>query len=94
MRGLLRCMMMQVDKLEKFKYGQNKTDALHAKYCSLTGKTVVGDNEWGHLQIDATSLYLLMLAQITASGNYITCNLNAFFSFDLFMVYIPNVINS
>ena len=73
MRGLLRCMMMQVDKLEKFKYGQNKTDALHAKYCSLTGKTVVGDNEWGHLQIDATSLYLLMLAQITASGNNITC---------------------
>jgi phosphorylase kinase alpha/beta subunit len=28
----------------------------------------VGDNEWGHLQLDATSLFLLMLAQMTASG--------------------------
>ena len=34
-----------------------------------TGETVVGDYEWGHLQIDATSLYLLVLAQMTASGN-------------------------
>ncbi|XP_071125391.1 probable phosphorylase b kinase regulatory subunit alpha isoform X5 [Mytilus edulis] len=76
MRGLLRCMMMQVNKLEKFKYSQNKTDALHAKYCSLTGKTVVGDTQWGHLQIDATSLYLLMLAQITASGLQIVYTLD------------------
>jgi phosphorylase kinase alpha/beta subunit len=29
---------------------------------------VVGDDEWGHLQLDATSLYLLMIAQMTASG--------------------------
>lgn len=29
---------------------------------------VVGDHEWGHLQIDATSLFLLILAQMTASG--------------------------
>jgi phosphorylase kinase alpha/beta subunit len=29
---------------------------------------VVGDDGWGHLQLDATSLYLLMLAQMTASG--------------------------
>ena len=28
-----------------------------------TGATAVGDGEWGHLQIDATSLYLLTLAQ-------------------------------
>ena len=33
-----------------------------------TGDTVVGDNEWGHLQLDATSLYILMVAQMTASG--------------------------
>ncbi|PVD34258.1 hypothetical protein C0Q70_05526 [Pomacea canaliculata] len=68
MRGLLRSMMMQVEKLEKFKVSQNPRDALHAKYCSRTGKAVVGDYEWGHLQIDATSLYLLTLAQMTASG--------------------------
>ena len=35
-----------------------------------TGGLAVGDNEWGHLQIDATSLYLLTLAQMTASGTY------------------------
>ena len=34
-----------------------------------TGETVVSDHNWGHLQIDATSLYLLVLAQMTASGN-------------------------
>ena len=31
----------------------------------------VGDHAWGHLQIDATSLYLLMLAEMTASGKMI-----------------------
>ena len=34
-----------------------------------TGETVVSDHDWGHLQIDATSLYLVVLAQMTASGN-------------------------
>ena len=43
-------------------------DALHAKYDTHTGEIVVGDHEWGHLQLDATSLFLLMLAQMTASG--------------------------
>ena len=33
-----------------------------------SGKTVVEDTGWGHLQIDATSLYLLTLAQMTTSG--------------------------
>ncbi|XP_070553673.1 phosphorylase b kinase regulatory subunit alpha, liver isoform-like isoform X3 [Ptychodera flava] len=68
MRGLLSAMMKQVDKVEAFKYSQNPKDALHAKYSIHTGDTVVGDYEWGHLQIDATSFYLLMLAQMTASG--------------------------
>ena len=45
-------------------------DALHAKYCARTGLPVVGDHEWGHLQIDATSLFLLILAQMTASGHF------------------------
>lgn len=29
---------------------------------------MVGDKEWGHLQIDAVSLYLLFIGQMTASG--------------------------
>lgn len=69
MRGLLRSMQMQSEKVEQFKRTQSPRDALHAKYSSATGKTVVGDYEWGHLQIDATSLFLLALAQMTASGN-------------------------
>ncbi|XP_061431766.1 LOW QUALITY PROTEIN: phosphorylase b kinase regulatory subunit alpha, liver isoform-like [Lethenteron reissneri] len=68
MRGLLQCMMRQVDKVEKFKVTQSATDCLHAKYNTATCSTVVGDDQWGHLQVDATSLYLLILAQMTASG--------------------------
>ncbi|XP_071088484.1 probable phosphorylase b kinase regulatory subunit alpha isoform X8 [Haliotis cracherodii] len=76
MRGLLRCMMMQVDKLERFKKTQNPKDSLHAKFCSKTGKAVVGDHEWGHLQLDATSLFLLTLAQMTATGLQIVYTLD------------------
>ncbi len=68
MRGLLTAMMRQAPKVEKFKQSQNPMDALHAKYDTKSGACVVGDDEWGHLQLDATSLFLLMLAQMTASG--------------------------
>lgn len=68
MRGLLFAMMRQADKVERFKATQAPLDALHAKYDTRTGDTVVEDDQWGHLQLDATSLYLLMLAQMTASG--------------------------
>ncbi|XP_032668078.1 probable phosphorylase b kinase regulatory subunit alpha isoform X3 [Odontomachus brunneus] len=76
MRGLLMAMMQQKDKVEKFKSSQNPHDALHAKYSSVNCQTVVGDTEWGHLQIDAISLYLLILAQMTASGLQIIFNLD------------------
>ncbi|QCU89929.1 glycoside hydrolase family 15 protein [Thiomicrorhabdus sediminis] len=68
MRGLLISMMKQSPKVEAFKYSQDPMQALHAKYATATGDPVVGDDEWGHLQIDATSIFLLMLAQMTASG--------------------------
>uniref|UniRef100_A0A8C2F5M2 Phosphorylase b kinase regulatory subunit n=1 Tax=Cyprinus carpio TaxID=7962 RepID=A0A8C2F5M2_CYPCA len=68
MRGLLQCMMRQLDKVEKFKYSKNTKDCLHAKYHTGTCATVVGDQEWGHLQVDATSIFMLFLAQMTASG--------------------------
>uniref|UniRef100_A0A8B9VXE3 Phosphorylase b kinase regulatory subunit n=1 Tax=Anas zonorhyncha TaxID=75864 RepID=A0A8B9VXE3_9AVES len=66
----------QVDKVEAFKYSQSTRDCLHAKYNTHTCATVVGDHEWGHLQLDATSLYLLMLAQMTASGLHIIHSLD------------------
>eukprot|EP00126_Sphaerothecum_destruens_P003321 Sdes_comp17004_c0_seq1m6208 len=68
MRGILFSMMRQAPKVESFKHSQLPGDALHAKYNIQTGDTCVGDHEYGHLQIDATSLYVLMLAQMTASG--------------------------
>ncbi|XP_064122736.1 probable phosphorylase b kinase regulatory subunit alpha isoform X5 [Macrobrachium nipponense] len=76
MRGLLTAMMQQKEKVEKFKQTQAPIDSLHAKYSSKTGLMVVGDGEWGHLQIDATSLFLLVLAQMTASGLQIVFNLD------------------
>ncbi|XP_077399573.1 phosphorylase b kinase regulatory subunit alpha, skeletal muscle isoform isoform X5 [Vanacampus margaritifer] len=71
MRGVLQCIMRQLDKVEKFKYSCSTSDSLHAKYNTRTCATVVGDDQWGHLQVDATSLFLLFLAQMTASGLHI-----------------------
>lgn len=76
MRGLLMAMMRQAPKVEKFKHTQQPLDALHAKYDTKSGMPVVGDHEWGHLQLDATSLFLLMLAQMTASGLRIVFSLD------------------
>ena len=36
---------------------------------------VVADDKWGHLQLDATSIYLLMLAQMSRAGLRIIFNL-------------------
>lgn len=76
MRGLLMSMLRQKEKVERFKITQNPLDSLHAKYSSKNGQAVVRDEEWGHLQIDAISLYLLILAQMTASGLQIVFSLD------------------
>lgn len=68
MRGLLFSMMRQAPKVEAFKKSHAQWDCLHAKYNTATGDTVVADHAWGHLQLDATSIFLLMLAQMTTSG--------------------------
>ncbi|MEY8878441.1 MAG: glycoside hydrolase family 15 protein, partial [Leptothrix sp. (in: b-proteobacteria)] len=74
MRGLLLAMMRQAHKVERFKRTQHPLDALHAKYSTQSGEWVVGDGEWGHLQIDATAIFLLLLAQMSASGLAIVGN--------------------
>lgn len=51
MRGLLFSMMRQSHKVEQFKQTQSLEHSLHAKYNTSTGETVVGDFEWGHLQV-------------------------------------------
>ncbi len=68
MRGLLMAMMRQSSKVERFKHTQNPIDSLHAKYGTRDGQEVVADDAWGHLQLDATSLYLLTLGQMIRSG--------------------------
>ncbi|HYC01940.1 MAG TPA: glycoside hydrolase family 15 protein [Azospirillaceae bacterium] len=68
MRGLLQAMMKQAAKVERFKQTQAPLDSLHAIYSAATGEAVAPDDGWGHLQVDATSLFLLFLAQMTRSG--------------------------
>ena len=74
MHGLMRSMMAQAAKVERFKASQELLDALHAKYDTATGQPVVADNAWGHLQLDATSLFVLQLAQLTRSGLVVVAN--------------------
>ena len=68
MRGLLNAMLRQAHKVERFKHSLDPLDALHAKYDTNSGEPVVPDDGWGHLQLDATALFLLQLAQLTRSG--------------------------
>ena len=71
MRGLLDAMMRQSDHVEAFKHSLDPADSIHAKFGTHSGLAVVGDEEWGHLQLDAISLFLLMLSQMIASGLHI-----------------------
>ncbi|MDM7958696.1 MAG: glycoside hydrolase family 15 protein [Synechococcus sp. WH 8007] len=68
MRGLLNAMLRQAHKVERFKQTLSTLDCLHAKYDTGSGDPVVPDDGWGHLQLDATALFLLQLAQLTRSG--------------------------
>ena len=83
-------MMRQIGKVERFKTTQSPLDAIHAKYSSETGSIVVGDADWGHLQIDAISLYLLILAQMTASGLQIVFSLDEVAFIQNLVFYIEN----
>ncbi|KAI0989578.1 hypothetical protein GJ496_009720 [Pomphorhynchus laevis] len=90
MRALLNCMIKQTDKVEAFKVTLSPSDALHAKYSSKTTETVVGDYDYGHLQLDATSLYLLMLAQMISSGVNIIFTLDEVDFIQNLVFYIQN----
>ena len=68
MRGLLNAMLRQAPKVERFKHSLHRLHAIHAKFDTASGGPVVADDGWGHLQLDATALFLLQLAQLTRSG--------------------------
>ena len=75
------CMMRQSDKIERFKKTKATEDAIHAKFNVRTLSTVVGDHDWGHLQLDATGLFVLQLAQVSSIEKKINFFKN---SFDIF----------
>ncbi|XP_069948194.1 probable phosphorylase b kinase regulatory subunit beta isoform X3 [Cherax quadricarinatus] len=68
MRGILTCWMRQTNLVENFKKGQNPKYALHSKFHLITGEEVISSDNYGHLQIDVVSLYLLFLVQMINSG--------------------------
>ncbi|MQP64068.1 glycosyl hydrolase family 15 [Niveispirillum sp. SYP-B3756] len=86
MRGLLQAMMKQAAKVERFKHTQAPLDSLHAIYSAATGEAVAADDGWGHLQIDATSLFLLMLAQMTR------CGMNLIYTMDE-VAFVQNLVH-
>ena len=67
MRGILFCWMRQSPNIEKYKANQLRKNAMHSKFNIVTGDELIDDN-YGHLQIDCVSLYLVTLAQMTSSG--------------------------
>ncbi|XP_053210887.1 probable phosphorylase b kinase regulatory subunit beta isoform X2 [Panonychus citri] len=69
MRGILFAWMRQSkDKVEMFKTNQNPGHAIHSKFDLNTGLPLTDCPNYGHLQIDVVSLYLLLLVQMISSG--------------------------
>ncbi|XP_074596795.1 putative phosphorylase b kinase regulatory subunit beta isoform X2 [Brevipalpus obovatus] len=69
MRGILFAWMRQSkDKVEMFKTNQSPSHAIHSKFNLNTGLPLTNCPNYGHLQIDVVSLYLLLLVQMISSG--------------------------
>ncbi|XP_067854028.1 phosphorylase b kinase regulatory subunit beta isoform X2 [Heptranchias perlo] len=74
MRGILYCYMRQADKVEHFKQHSNPSKCLHSVFNVHTGDEVLSYEVYGHLQIDAVSLFLLYLVEMISSGLQIIYN--------------------
>ncbi|XP_072488237.1 phosphorylase b kinase regulatory subunit beta isoform X3 [Notamacropus eugenii] len=74
MRGILYCYMRQADKVQQFKQDPRPTTCLHSIFNVHTGDEVFSYEEYGHLQINAISLYLLYLVEMISSGLQIIYN--------------------
>jgi phosphorylase kinase alpha/beta subunit len=69
LQGILSCWMRQSDRLEAFKAKQSPEHALHVKFDMNTGFALEDDNKnYGHLQLDVVSHFLLFLVQAITSG--------------------------
>nr|XP_014349482.1 PREDICTED: phosphorylase b kinase regulatory subunit beta [Latimeria chalumnae] len=74
MRGILYCYMRQADKVEQFKKDPSPSKCLHSVFDLYTGEEVLSYDTYGHLQIDAVSLFLLYLVEMISSGLQIIYN--------------------
>ncbi|NWX25402.1 KPBB kinase, partial [Notiomystis cincta] len=74
MRGILYCYMRQADKVQKFKQDPQPSACLHSVFNAHTGDEVFSHKEYGHLQINAVSLFLLYLVEMISSGLQIIYN--------------------
>ncbi|XP_069757772.1 phosphorylase b kinase regulatory subunit beta isoform X3 [Narcine bancroftii] len=74
MRGILYCYMRQADKVESFKQNPSPSNCLHSVFNIFTGDEVLPYDAYGHLQIDAVSLFLLYLVEMISSGLQIIYN--------------------
>ncbi|NXQ24179.1 KPBB kinase, partial [Alaudala cheleensis] len=74
MRGILYCYMRQADKVQKFKQDPKPSACLHSVFNAQTGDEVFSHEEYGHLQINALSLFLLYLVEMISSGLQIIYN--------------------
>ncbi|NXH81055.1 KPBB kinase, partial [Edolisoma coerulescens] len=74
MRGILYCYMRQADKVQKFKQDPKPSACLHSVFNAHTGDEVFSHKEYGHLQINAVSLFLLYLVEMISSGLQIIYN--------------------
>ncbi|NWT56277.1 KPBB kinase, partial [Erythrocercus mccallii] len=74
MRGILYCYMRQADKVQKFKQDPKPSSCLHSVFNAYTGDEVFSHEEYGHLQINALSLFLLYLVEMISSGLQIIYN--------------------
>ncbi|XP_022700055.1 probable phosphorylase b kinase regulatory subunit beta isoform X2 [Varroa jacobsoni] len=69
MRGILFGWMRQSQaKMEAFKSKQCPEFALHSVFDAKTGKPILADKDYGHLQLNNTALYLLYIVQMISSG--------------------------
>ncbi|NWH58848.1 KPBB kinase, partial [Geococcyx californianus] len=74
MRGILYCYMRQADKVQQFKQDPKPSGCLHSVFSVHTGDEVFSHKEYGHLQINAVSLFLLYLVEMISSGLQIIYN--------------------
>ncbi|KAM6250617.1 phosphorylase b kinase regulatory subunit beta isoform 3-T3 [Spheniscus humboldti] len=74
MRGILYCYMRQANKVQQFKQDPKPSGCLHSVFSAHTGDEVFSHKEYGHLQINAVSLFLLYLVEMISSGLQIIYN--------------------